>query len=240
MAGAANTRKPRPERAGFEELCALGAPVEARTSRCGAPVEARTSPCGAPGEARTRPRGAPVEARTRPCGAPGEAAMTLDALAGERDIGSPEAMEAFGAEIGGMLRRGDLVVLTGPLGAGKTTLTRGIAAGLGVRGPVQSPTFVIARTHPPLVGGAPLVHVDAYRLGSALELDDLDIDVDRSVVVVEWGRGVVDGLVDTWWEIELERDLGGRGTDTVCGLPGAASPELDADTPRRVTVTRRP
>ena len=104
-----------------------------------------------------------------------------------------------------MLRPGDLVVLTGALGAGKTTLTRGIAAGLGVRGPVQSPTFVIARTHPSLVGGSPLVHVDAYRLGSALELDDLDIDVDRSVVIVEWGRGMVDGLRESWWEIELDR-----------------------------------
>ena len=104
-----------------------------------------------------------------------------------------------------MLRPGDLVVLTGPLGAGKTTLTRGIAAGLGVRGPVQSPTFVIARTHPSLVGGAPLVHVDAYRLGSAVELDDLDIDLDSSVVVVEWGRGMVDGLRDVWWEVDLER-----------------------------------
>ena len=108
----------------------------------------------------------------------------LDPLIGRREIVSPDDMEAFGERIGGMLRPGDLVVLTGALGAGKTTLTRGIAAGLRVRGPVQSPTFVIARTHPSLVGGAPLVHVDAYRLGSALELDDLDIDVDRSVVIV--------------------------------------------------------
>ena len=109
----------------------------------------------------------------------------LDPLIGRREIAGPDDMEAFGERMGGMLRPGDLVVLTGALGAGKTTLTRGIAAGLGVRGPVQSPTFVIARTHPSLVGGAPLVHVDAYRLGSALELDDLDIDVDRSVVIVE-------------------------------------------------------
>ncbi len=121
----------------------------------------------------------------------------LDSLVGRYEIDSPDDMEAFGARIGGMLQPGDLVVLTGALGAGKTTLTRGIAAGLGVRGPVQSPTFVIARTHPSLVGRAPLVHVDAYRLGSALELDDLDIDVDRSVVIVEWGRGMVDGLRDS-------------------------------------------
>lgn len=162
--------------------------------------------------------------------------MTLDTLLGTRRIASPEDMEAFGAQIGRMLRPGDLVVLTGALGAGKTTLTRGIAAGLGVRGPVQSPTFVIARTHPSLVGGAPLVHVDAYRLGSALELDDLDIDVDRSVVIVEWGRGMVDGIRESWWEIELDRERGGRGADTMCGEPA----DLDADAPRTVTVSRRP
>ena len=106
-----------------------------------------------------------------------------------------------------MLRPGDLVVLTGPLGAGKTTLTRGIAAGLGVRGPVQSPTFVIARTHPSLVGGAPLVHVDAYRLGLGASSSTTSTSTStRSVVVVEWGRGMVDGLRDAWWEVELERE----------------------------------
>jgi tRNA threonylcarbamoyladenosine biosynthesis protein TsaE len=164
----------------------------------------------------------------------------LAPIEGRREIASPEAMEQFGEQIGRMLRPGDLVVLTGPLGAGKTTLTRGIAAGLGVRGPVQSPTFVIARTHPSLVGGTPLVHVDAYRLGSAVELDDLDIDLDRSAVIVEWGRGMVDGLVDSWWEIELEREWGGAGLDTACGGLGPAAAELDADAPRVVTVSRRP
>jgi tRNA threonylcarbamoyladenosine biosynthesis protein TsaE len=164
----------------------------------------------------------------------------LDPLVGRYAVASPDDMETFGEKIGEMLRPGDLVVLTGALGAGKTTLTRGIAAGLGVRGPVQSPTFVIARTHPSLVGGAPLVHVDAYRLGSALELDDLDIDVDRSVVIVEWGRGMVDGIRDEWWEIELEREVGGRGADTMCGDPSRAAQELDADAPRTVTVSRRP
>jgi tRNA threonylcarbamoyladenosine biosynthesis protein TsaE len=164
----------------------------------------------------------------------------LDSLEGRHAIESPEDMDGFGQRIGGMLRPGDLVVLTGPLGAGKTTLTRGIAAGLGVRGPVQSPTFVIARTHPSLVGGVPLVHVDAYRLGAAVELDDLDIDLERSVVVVEWGRGMVDGLVDSWWEIELEREWGGAGLDTACGGSGPAAAELDADAPRVLTVTRHP
>ncbi|WP_251453489.1 tRNA (adenosine(37)-N6)-threonylcarbamoyltransferase complex ATPase subunit type 1 TsaE [Microbacterium sp. Marseille-Q6648] len=163
----------------------------------------------------------------------------LDALAGRREIASPDDMEALGEEMGRMLRPGDLVVLTGPLGAGKTTLTRGIAAGLGVRGPVQSPTFVIARTHPSLVGGAPLVHVDAYRLGSAVELDDLDIDLDASVTIVEWGRGMVDALRDTWWEVELDREWHGRGMDDACAVNPQATAELDADAPRLVTITRR-
>ncbi|WP_461471318.1 tRNA (adenosine(37)-N6)-threonylcarbamoyltransferase complex ATPase subunit type 1 TsaE [Microbacterium sp. HJ5] len=149
-------------------------------------------------------------------------------------------MEALGEQIGRMLRPGDLVVLTGPLGAGKTTLTRGIGAGLGVRGPVQSPTFVLARTHPSLAGGTPLVHVDAYRLGSAAELDDLDIDFDASAVVVEWGRGMVDGLREHWWEVELDREWHGRGVDTACGTYSRATEQLDADTPRVVTISRRP
>lgn len=157
--------------------------------------------------------------------------VSLDELVGRREIATPDDMEALGENIGRMLQPGDLVVLTGPLGAGKTTLTRGIAAGLGVRGPVQSPTFVIARTHPSLVGGAPLVHVDAYRLGSALELDDLDIDLEGSVVIVEWGRGMVEGLRDAWWEIELDRPVGGAAE---------ADAELDADAPRVFTLTRRP
>ncbi|HET8927949.1 MAG TPA: tRNA (adenosine(37)-N6)-threonylcarbamoyltransferase complex ATPase subunit type 1 TsaE [Microbacterium sp.] len=164
----------------------------------------------------------------------------LDALAGEREVSSPEDMEALGEQMGRMLRAGDLVVLTGPLGAGKTTLTRGIGAGLGVRGPVQSPTFVIARTHPSLIGGVPLVHVDAYRLGSAAELDDLDIDFDASVVVVEWGRGMVDGLRERWWEVELESQWGGAGVDSACGTSGPAAAGLDAAAPRVVTITRHP
>jgi len=164
----------------------------------------------------------------------------LDAFLGEREITSPADMEALGRAFGESLRAGDLVVLTGALGAGKTTLTRGIAAGLGVRGPVQSPTFVIARTHPSLVDGPPLVHVDAYRLGSAAELDDLDIDVDGSVVVVEWGRDMVPGLRDAWWEVELDREWHGRGVDTACGTFSRATEDLDADTPRRVVVSRRP
>lgn len=120
-------------------------------------------------------------------------------------VPDPEAMHELGVRLGRSFRAGDLVVLTGPLGAGKTTLTRGIGEGLGVRGPVSSPTFVLARTHPSLVGGPPLVHVDAYRLGSAAELDDLDLDFEGSVVVVEWGAGMVDGIADSVLELRIDR-----------------------------------
>src|SRR5690606_13620838 len=97
-------------------------------------------------------------------------------------VDTPDAMHEIGMRLGRKLIAGDLIILTGPLGAGKTTLTRGIGEGLGVRGPVQSPTFVIARTHPSLVERAPLIHVDAYRLSHSDELDDLDLDFDGSVV----------------------------------------------------------
>lgn len=159
--------------------------------------------------------------------------MSLDpAFLGRRRISTSEEMEQLGLRIGEQLEPGDLLILTGPLGAGKTTFTRGLAEGLGVRGPVQSPTFVIARTHPSLVGRAPLVHVDAYRLGSAAELDDLDLDLERSVVVVEWGRGMAEELADAWWDIEIERPVG-------AGEDDALDPaELDADAPRVVTITR--
>ncbi|WP_307044920.1 tRNA (adenosine(37)-N6)-threonylcarbamoyltransferase complex ATPase subunit type 1 TsaE [Agromyces ramosus] len=158
------------------------------------------------------------------------------------DAPTTDDMEAFGRELGAELRAGDLVVLTGPLGAGKTTLTRGIGAGLGVRGPVQSPTFVLARTHPSLVGGAPLVHVDAYRLGDATLLDDLDLDFEHSVVVVEWGAGLVDDASDSWLEIVIERPTGAsRATDAASTnapeqTDAAASDPLDADEPRVLTV----
>ncbi|NQX29577.1 tRNA (adenosine(37)-N6)-threonylcarbamoyltransferase complex ATPase subunit type 1 TsaE [Microbacteriaceae bacterium VKM Ac-2854] len=132
-------------------------------------------------------------------------------------VPDPDAMEALGFELGARLRAGDLLVLTGPLGAGKTTFTRGLGDGLGVRGPVTSPTFVIARTHPSLVEGPALVHVDAYRLGSAVELDDLDIDFARSVVVVEWGAGMLDGVAEAWLDIAIERPTGAGAAESVEG-----------------------
>jgi tRNA threonylcarbamoyladenosine biosynthesis protein TsaE len=120
-------------------------------------------------------------------------------------LASADDTHDFGVRLGRLLRAGDLVVLTGSLGAGKTTLTQGIGSGLGVRGPITSPTFVIARVHPSLVGGPALVHVDAYRLGGAVELDDLDLDasVDESVTVVEWGHGVAERLADAYLEVVL-------------------------------------
>jgi len=143
------------------------------------------------------------------------------------------AMESFGRQLGAMLRAGDLVVLTGPLGAGKTTLTRGIGEGLGVRGPVQSPTFVLARTHPNLVGGPPLLHVDAYRLGSAELLDDLDLDFAHAVVVVEWGAGLVDEVAESWLDVIIERE---EGTDTSQVADASDAEFLGADEPRRLDV----
>ncbi len=147
-------------------------------------------------------------------------------------------MHALGVAIARIVGPGDLIVLSGPLGAGKTTLTRGLGEGLDVRGPVTSPTFVLARTHPSLVGGFPLVHVDAYRLSSALELDDLDIDFARSVVVVEWGSGMLDGVAESWLEVDIERPTGAGavGSAAIAEEGGVDAPELDGDEPRSVTV----
>jgi len=167
-------------------------------------------------------------------------------------IADPDAMHGLGVRLGRLLRAGDLVLLTGPLGAGKTTLTRGIGEGLGVRGPVQSPTFVLARTHPSLVGGAPLVHVDAYRIGGAervgadggaadrvesdgagaVELDDLDLDFEGSVVVAEWGAGMVEPR-GSWMEVVIERPVG-SGVDAAAAEPDWSEAPVEA---RSVTVT---
>jgi tRNA threonylcarbamoyladenosine biosynthesis protein TsaE len=127
-------------------------------------------------------------------------------------IETPEQMADLGARIAARLRAGDLVTLNGELGAGKTTLTRGLGAALGVRGAVTSPTFVLARTHP-REQGAPLVHVDAYRLSTAAELDDLDIDFAASIVVVEWGEGLLDGITDDWLQLDIVRPVGGTVTE---------------------------
>ena len=123
----------------------------------------------------------------------------------EHLLPTPEDTRALGTELAGLLRPGDLVVLVGPLGAGKTALTQGIGAGLGVGEPVTSPTFVIARVH--RGDRLPLVHVDAYRLGSVADVDDLDLDAStaESVTVVEWGQGLVEQLADEHLVVELDR-----------------------------------
>ena len=120
-------------------------------------------------------------------------------------IQDPDHMNLLGLAISKALRAGDLLLLNGPLGAGKTTLTRGIGEGLGAQGTVQSPTFVLARTHRTQVGPK-LVHVDAYRLSSAVELDDLDIDFANSIVVVEWARDYIDGIAEHWLQVDINRE----------------------------------
>jgi tRNA threonylcarbamoyladenosine biosynthesis protein TsaE len=127
------------------------------------------------------------------------------------EVATAADMLALGRRLAGLLRAGDLVVLSGPLGAGKTTLVQGIGAGLGVRGPVTSPTFVIARVHPALEHGPGLVHVDAYRLGSVAEVDDLDLDasLDDCVTVVEWGEGLVERLATDRLEVSIAMSQAG-------------------------------
>ena len=170
-------------------------------------------------------------------------------------VSTAAEMRALGRRLAALLHAGDLVILSGGLGAGKTTLTQGIGDGLGVRGPVTSPTFVIARVHPPLVtAGGPaspgraLVHADAYRLDSSLELDDLDLDADTatSVTVVEWGEGLAEGLAADRLEITITPVAGGgsAGWDDAHGQGGSeqsddseAGDGLDGDSPRTVRIS---
>ncbi len=181
-----------------------------------------------------QPRQAPSQEALRepgtPTDGPGPAVRVVAADA--------DATRAYGAALAAVLRAGDLVVLAGGLGAGKTTLTQGVGAGLGVRGPVVSPTFTIARVQPSLTGGPALVHVDAYRLGPpddgldvAAELEALDLEAssDSSVTVVEWGAGWVEALADDRLEVSVERP---RGRDD--GPDGDALEA--ADGPRVITV----
>jgi len=144
------------------------------------------------------------------------------------DVTVPAAgdMLALGRRLAAVLRPGDLVVLSGDLGAGKTTLVQGIGAGLGVRGPITSPTFVIARVHPSLSGGPALVHADAYRLGSPAEVDDLDLDasLETSVTVVEWGGGLVEGLAPDRLDVSIALALPAPGPGTE-GVPGGPGPD---------------
>ncbi|PZQ46566.1 MAG: tRNA (adenosine(37)-N6)-threonylcarbamoyltransferase complex ATPase subunit type 1 TsaE, partial [Phenylobacterium zucineum] len=149
---------------------------------------------------------------------------------------SADDTRVIGRRLAGVLRAGDVIIASGDLGAGKTTLAQGLGAGLAVAGAIISPTFVLSRVHPSTVGGPALVHVDAYRLGSFAELEDLDLEVslDDSVTFVEWGAGIAEGLAEDYLELDIRRSLdpddetrwifltpiGGRWT--------ASRPELEA------------
>jgi tRNA threonylcarbamoyladenosine biosynthesis protein TsaE len=171
----------------------------------------------------TAPRAADVPG---PTGAPDPIGAVDGAL--ELRTRDADGTRALARALAGVLAPGDLLVMDGPLGAGKTTFTQGLGEGLGVRGPVASPTFVIERVHPSLSDGPDLVHVDAYRLGGTGEIDDLDLeaDLDRAVTVVEWGRDRVEHLADSVLLIELER-------------PDRVEDPLDPDEPRILRLTPR-
>ncbi|MHC6593638.1 tRNA (adenosine(37)-N6)-threonylcarbamoyltransferase complex ATPase subunit type 1 TsaE [Arthrobacter sp. C152] len=153
-----------------------------------------------------------------------------------------EQTQAFGERLAGVLQAGDLLVLSGELGAGKTTFTQGLGEGLGVRPGIISPTFVLVRIHPnlpegPRPGGPDLVHVDAYRLGSAAEIDDIDLEntMDSSVTVVEWGHDRVEHLSENRLEIDFHRAIGlGAGAQA---QPGTLDFDTDdTDEPRTIVM----
>ena len=175
----------------------------------------------------------------------------MSAPAWERTLAVRTADEthALAAVLGARLRAGDLLVLTGELGAGKTTFTQGLGEGLGVRAGIISPTFVLVRIHPnlpdgPRPGGPDLVHVDAYRLGSASEIDDIDLEntMDSAVTVVEWGRGRVEHLSESRLEVDLVRSLGGAAAapgalETATLAPGTLDFDTeDDDEPRTIVI----
>ena len=136
--------------------------------------------------------------------------MTHSQVLFDSVIETTEAMLELGERVSRVFSAGDLVLLIGPLGAGKTTFTRGVGKGLGAVGNVSSPTFVIARTHKRENSETPLVHVDAYRLSSPSELDDLDIPFTKAIVLVEWGKGLTEGIAENWLEIAIARDTTGE------------------------------
>ncbi len=175
--------------------------------RVGTPDEA-VAALADPGDALDVRAAGPLDDAWRALGftelAPGELVRPVPVV-----LDGPAATRRLGRRLAAALRPGDRVVLSGPLGAGKTALAQGLGQALGVQGRVTSPTFVLARVHR---GPVPLVHVDAYRLreSGATHLDDLDLDADleRSVVVVEWGEGLVEGLADARLEVALDRPAG--------------------------------
>lgn len=179
--------------------------------------------------------------------------VDLGEVKGHAHARTPEDMRAIGRELGEQLAAGTVVILTGPLGAGKTTITQGIAEGLAVKGRVQSPTFTIVRTHKPGARGIRLLHMDAYRLlgegvaesiapGEQLSRDDvldtlesldIDADLDDAVLVAEWGRGVVEELADRVLDVEITRAVGAEGDDdsdvVTADVNGGGSDVVDGD-----------
>lgn len=156
------------------------------------------------------------------------------------ELPTADVTRQLGRQLAALLRPGDLIILTGGLGAGKTTLTQGIGEGLEVSGRVSSPTFIIARSHRNQGVGPDLVHVDAYRLGSLAELDDLDLDsaLDDSVTVVEWGEGLAEGLAEDRLEVNLVRERGSVKADDAVRAGGAPEgSDESADEPRRIHLT---
>ncbi|UKA48685.1 tRNA (adenosine(37)-N6)-threonylcarbamoyltransferase complex ATPase subunit type 1 TsaE [Arthrobacter sp. FW305-123] len=156
-------------------------------------------------------------------------------------VTTAEQTHALAAALGGVLEAGDLLVLTGELGAGKTTFTQGLGEGLGVRAGIISPTFVLVRIHPnlpdgPRPGGPDLVHVDAYRLDSAAEIDDIDLEntMDTAITVVEWGKDRVEHLSDSRLEVELHRSVGGESTATTMDGMVLDFDTEDDDEPRTI------
>lgn len=172
------------------------------------------------------------------------------------EVRTADETHALAAGLGTQLLAGDLLILTGELGAGKTTFTQGLGEGMGVRAGIISPTFVLVRIHPNLPdgtrpGGPDLVHVDAYRLGSAAEIDDIDLEntLDTAVTVVEWGRGRVEHLSESRLEVDLVRTLGstaaGADAGAASGTAAAGGTNTngtldfdtdDADEPRTVVI----
>lgn len=142
-------------------------------------------------------------------------------------VADAQAMEEAGRLLSRSLRAGDVVVLNGPLGAGKTTFSRGVGEGLGVETAVQSPTFIVAREHPRVEPGLPpLLHVDAYRLDGAAELVDLDLDIAHSITLMEWGRDLVAAVTTHWLDVDI-----------AFGDSSYSDPSDVGDAPRRVTFT---
>ncbi len=141
------------------------------------------------------------------------------------EIATSEAMERFGESFARVAKAGDVIILTGELGAGKTTFARGFGRALDLSTPMSSPTFVVARTHQPSKPGEPsVVHIDAYRIGSLAEMADLDVDADSSIVLAEWAAPYASALADSWLEIVVERPVATELLD------------IESDEPRQVSI----